>query len=45
MNVSITDIQYYIPKSDYSVDKFVKSKNKNRIIEKTGINKKLNIIE
>lgn len=40
MNVSITDIQYYIPKSDYSVDNFVKSKNKNKIIEKTGINKK-----
>lgn len=38
--VEITDIAYYIPKTDYSVNRNVKTINKKKIIEKTGIDKK-----
>ncbi len=45
IGVEITNIAYYIPKADYSVIRNVKSLNKKKIIEKTGINKKYKTTE
>lgn len=40
MSVEIVDIQYYIPRNNYSVDRLVNSDYGKKIIKKTGINKK-----
>ena len=36
----LSNLSYFIPKKDYSNNKILKNKNKNKIINKIGINKK-----
>lgn len=39
----LSNISYFIPKKDYSNNKILKNKNRNKIIKKIGINKKFRV--